>query len=343
MVSPIEGLSFPMPVPPVPGKTIEVSPGVHWLSAFLPFRPRAVNLWLLRDRNGWTMVDCGFPLRVVREQIETAWANTLGTMPVTRLIVTHHHPDHAGNCRWICDRWGITPTMTRGAHARARMLMGEHWAKRSSDRLAFWQRHGLPQSAAMEFDDYWSRLRELFSPLPDDWERIKEGDLIGIGGSDWRVIVAQGHAPEQALLHSEAHNLLISGDQILAKITPNVSAVEDRSTSNPVALFLDSNRRLAQICGDALVLPSHNLPFFGLHARIKALESLRQERLARIESELKRTPQTAAALVPALFGDLYNDEVGLALGEVIALLHHLVEQGRAERLAENGRIVFERA
>ena len=64
----------------------------------------------------------------------------------------------------------------------------------------------------MEYDDYWSRLRDLFSPLPDDWERIKEGDLIGIGGSDWRVIVAQGHAPEQALLHSEAHNLLISGD-----------------------------------------------------------------------------------------------------------------------------------
>jgi glyoxylase-like metal-dependent hydrolase (beta-lactamase superfamily II) len=338
MVVPIQDLSFPFPAPPAPGKTVEVLPGVHWLSTFLPFRPHATNLWLMRDVDGWTMVDCGFPLSVIREQIETAWANTLGGRPVTRLIVTHHHPDHVGNCRWICDRWGITPTITMAEQAPAAMLMGERGAGRCSDRVAFYRLHGLPEAPAMEFTNHWNRNHDLFSPLPERLERIEDGNVIRIDDSDWQVIVAQGHAPEQALLHSVQHNLLISGDQILPRTTPNVSMLEDKPGWSPLALFLESNQRIAQICANVLVLPSHNLPFFGLHSRIKVLDRLRQERLAK--QELKYRPQTAADLVPGLFGDLYSDEIVFALGEVIAQLHYLVEQGRAQRITSNGRVIF---
>jgi glyoxylase-like metal-dependent hydrolase (beta-lactamase superfamily II) len=340
MVVQIQGLSFPFPAPPAPGKTIEVLPGVHWLSTYLPFRPHATNLWLMQDVDGWTMVDCGFPLRVVRKEIEAAWASTLGGRPVTRLIVTHNHPDHVGNCRWICDRWGIAPTITMGEHSPARILMEERGAERCSDRVAFYLGHGLPEAAAMKFTDHWNRNHDLFSPLPDRWERIEDGDVIRIGNSDWRVIVAQGHAPEQALLHSVQHNLFISGDQILPRTTSNVSILEDNPGWNPLALFLESNQRIARIRADVLVLPSHNFPFFGLHSRIKVLDRLRQERLAKLEQELKYRPQTAADLVPSLFGDLYNDEIVFALGEVIAQLHYLVEQGRAKRIARNGRVIF---
>jgi glyoxylase-like metal-dependent hydrolase (beta-lactamase superfamily II) len=265
MVVPIKGLSFPFSAPPAPGKTVEVSPGVHWLSTYLPFRPHATNLWLLRDFDGWTMVDCGFPLRVVHERIEAAWSSTLGGRPITRLIVTHHHPDHIGNCRWICDRWGIIPTITMGEHAPATMLMGERGAERCSARVAFYLRHGLPEASGKQFTDHWNRNHDMFSPLQEPCERIEDGNVIRIGESDWRVIVAQGHAPEQALLHSAQHNLLISGDQILPRTTPNVSVLEEKPGWNPLLLFLESNRRIAEICADGLVLPSHNLPFFGLH------------------------------------------------------------------------------
>ena len=95
-----------------------------------------------------------------------------------------------------------------------------------------------------------------------------------------------GHAHAQALLHSPERNLLISGDQVLPKITPNVSVFGDRPNSEPLGLFLASNRRLAQSCGDVLVLPSHNRPFIGLHARIREIETHHQERLAKIEAEL---------------------------------------------------------
>jgi glyoxylase-like metal-dependent hydrolase (beta-lactamase superfamily II) len=318
---------------------MEVLPGVYWLPTALPWRLSTVNLWLLREVDGWTMVDCGFPLPAVREEIENAWAATLGKQPITRLIVTHHHPDHVGNCRWICERWGIVPIMTRMEHELAITIMGpggEDWSER---RTAFWQQHGLPEAVAQEFSRQRNAHQEHFRALPERWEPIAENSVLRIGGAAWQVIVAEGHSPEQALLYSPERNTLISGDQILPRIVTNIS-LSAESPPDPIARFLRSNERIARICADPFVLPSHNVPFRGLQARIAALARARQERLAKIQSELKPEPQTAAELIPALFGDLYNAEVPFAIGDVIAQLYHLAKQGRAQRLVRNGTVYF---
>ncbi len=320
---------------------MEIAPGVHWLLTSLPFRLRAINLWLLRDGDGWTMIDCGFPLPEVREQIEAAWSCTLDGLPITRLFVTHHHPDHVGNCRWICERWGIIPTITRAERERALMLMGSRWAEESSNRIGFWRRHGLSEAAAANINEHWSRHRHHFRQLPDQWSPIEDGASLPIGGVGWQVMVTQGHAQAQALLHSPERNLLISADQVLPKITPNVSVFGDRPDAEPLGLFLASNRRLARSCGDVMVLPSHNRPFIGLHARIREIEAHHQERLAKIETLLHRSSLTAADLLPELFGDgLNGHEIGFAIGEAIAHLHHLVAEGRASTSERNGAIRF---
>jgi glyoxylase-like metal-dependent hydrolase (beta-lactamase superfamily II) len=338
-----ETLRFPMAVSPEPGKPVEIAPGVHWLLTSLPFRLRAINLWLLRDGDGWTMIDCGFPLPEVREQIEAAWSCTLDGLPITRLFVTHHHPDHVGNCRWICERWGIIPTITGGERERALMLMGSRWAEESAHRIGFWRRHGLSEAAAANINEHWSRHRQHFRQLPDQWSPIEDGASLSIGGVVWQVMVAQGHAPAQALLHSPERNLLISADQVLPKITPNVSVFGDQPDAEPLGLFLASNRRLARSCGDVMVLPSHNRPFIGLHARIREIEAHHQERLAKIETLLHRSSLTAADLLPELFGDgLNGHEIGFAIGEAIAHLHHLVAEGRASTSELNGTIRFAR-
>jgi glyoxylase-like metal-dependent hydrolase (beta-lactamase superfamily II) len=322
---------------------VEIAPGVHWLVTSLPFRLRAINLWLLRDGDAWTMIDCGYPLPEVREQIEAAWSRTLDGLPITRLFVTHHHPDHVGNCRWVCERWGIIPTITRGERERALKLMGSQWEEESAHRIGFWRRHGLSEAAAANINEHWGRYRHHFRPLPEEWSPIEDGASLPIGDADWQVIVAQGHAQAQALLHSPERNLLISGDQVLPKITPNVSVFGDHPDSQPLGQFLASNRRLAQSCGDVMVLPSHNRPFMGLHARIREIEAHHQERLAKIEALLQGSPVTAATLLPELFGDgLNGHEIGFAIGEVIAHLHHLVAEGRAATSERNGIILFAR-
>ncbi len=334
---------FPISKAPEPGQTIEIAPGVYWLSTYLPFRLRAVNLWLLRDHNSWTMVDCGFPLVEVRQQIEAAWDGVLGGKPIDRLVITHHHPDHVGNVRWICERWGIVPTMTGRERGESEEMLGPGRRGSSGERIKFWQRHGLTGDEASAVSIGLFSHQEMFALPPEKWNPLNDGDVLRIGEIEWKVLVASGHTHEQALLYSEERKLLISGDQVLPQITPNVSVRFEDPEADPLTEFLESNRRIAKICGDAMVLPSHKLPFVGLQGRIKAIERHHEERLAIIERELKSGARTAASLIPALFGDpkgLTGHDISFAMGESLSHLHYLVSQGRAASVERNGEVLF---
>jgi glyoxylase-like metal-dependent hydrolase (beta-lactamase superfamily II) len=327
-------------VAPGPGEAVEIVPGVYWFSTWLPYRLRAINQWLLQDGDGWTMIDCGVALPEVRRQIEAVWASVLKGKPITRLVITHHHIDHLANCRWICDEWGIVPSATQAEYKRAQTILSDAWDREWDQRMDFWQKHGLTETQARNINDAWDADRELFAPLPQEWNCLRDGDSIQIGVNSWQVLTCRGHAPEQALLYSAACRVLISGDQVLPKITPNVSVFDDEPDAEPLTLFLRSNRRIARTCADGVVLPSHNLPFRGLQARIRELEQHHQHRLALIEGELKHKPHTAAALLPVLFDQLTGHELGFAVGEIVAHLHHVVVQGRAEAMERDGKILF---
>ena len=337
-------MRFPFPSPPEPGRAIEIVPGVYWLSTFLPFRLRAVNLWLLRDAGCWTMIDSGFPLPEVRRQIEAVWDSVLDGMPITRLVITHHHPDHVGNCRWVCERWGIVPMLTPRERRLAEELMSSRWEMRSRERIDFYRRHGLGQEAAAEVNRSLCQHRALFAPPPEKFQPLQDGDLLRIGGTEWIILVAGGHSPAHALLYSQERKLLIAGDQVLPQITPNVSVRFNHAEEQPLFRFLESNRRIAESCVDPLVLPSHKLPFLGLQARIAAIGHHHAERLHLIERELELGPRTAASLIPVLFGDpkrLSGHEMNFALGESVAHLHHLVALERASPTERDGEIFFQ--
>src|SRR3954469_2445045 len=64
-------LSYPFAEPPAAGRVCEVAPGLYWLRMPLPFALNHINLWLLRDGNGWTAVDCGIGLDETRAHWET--------------------------------------------------------------------------------------------------------------------------------------------------------------------------------------------------------------------------------------------------------------------------------
>ena len=98
-------LQFPVATAPVPGETVPIAPGVHWLRMRLPFALNHINLWLLEDGPGWTIVDCGYALDETREAWERIFAEGLGGRPVRRIIVTHYHPDHIGLAGWLTERW----------------------------------------------------------------------------------------------------------------------------------------------------------------------------------------------------------------------------------------------
>jgi glyoxylase-like metal-dependent hydrolase (beta-lactamase superfamily II) len=319
-------LEYPFPEVPAPGATLEVAPGIHWLSMPLPFQLDHINLWLVEEADGWTVIDTGIGNAPTR----SLWEKIL-TRDVKRVIVTHYHPDHAGNAAWLCERYGVELWMTQGEYLTAHAVRSSTAGYTTDAVLSVFRKNGLDEQRASGMGGRGNRYAALVPEFPLSYRRIIEGDQIEIGKHRWRAIVGHGHAPEHLSLYAKNLNTLIAGDMLLSTISTNVSVWSIDPEGDPLRLFLDSIARYRDLPKDVLVLPSHGKPFRGAHDRVEQLEKHHQDRLAELLDALKK-PQSAAELLSVLFRrPLDAHQTFFAMGEAIAHLHYLYYAGRATR------------
>lgn len=326
-------LEFPVATPPAPGEALPIAPGVRWLRMKLPFALNHINLWLLEDGESWTAVDCGFALPETREAWEQVFARHLGGRPIGRVIVTHYHPDHIGLAAWLVERWQAPFLIAEKEWLHARLHASEPGDGEGARlRRDFARRAGLDDAASTVFAERQGNYRRGVPAVPASYRRIGEGSTIAIGGRTWRVLIGEGHAPEHACLFCEETGVLIAGDQILPRISPNISVQPHEPAGDPLARYLASLARLRrELPPDIFVLPSHNLPFRGVHLRIDELAAHHEARCREVVAACTR-PLAAADLLPVLFRrQLDRHQLGFALGEALAHLHYLEGQGRLAR------------
>lgn len=326
-------LTYPFGSPPELGRTLEVVPGVLWIRMPLPFRLNHINLWALADGNGWTVVDTG----VRNEESIATWralfAGPSRVGPITRVIATHMHPDHVGMAGWLTRKFDCRLWMTRLEYLTCRALVADSGREAPVDALAFYRRAGWSETARESYKTRFGDFGKLIYALPDSYRRIHDGEVLRIGPHDWRVIVGSGHCPEHACLYNEASKLLISGDQVLPRISSNVSVYPIEPDANPMADWLASLDKIErEVPDDVLVLPSHNDCFRGLHARIAQLRRGQQTAFDRLHGRLQE-PRRAVDVFTSLFGRPIDESnvalLGMATGESLACLNHFVASGRA--------------
>lgn len=327
----MDSIAFPFAGPPGPGSTIEVAPGVLWVRMPLPFKLDHINLWLLEDGEGWCVVDTGIDLPEARAAWEVILGGALGGRSVTRLIVTHFHPDHIGLAGWLAERTGAELWMTLGEWTTGRMLSLDRDRASLPEFRRFYRAAGFDAALMEKVDARGNPYPERITPIPGAYHRIRDGEELAIGANTWRVMVGGGHSPEHAALWCRDLGILISGDQILPRISPNISVWPQQPEADPLAEFLDSLAPFRDLPAETLVLPSHDAPFTGLCPRIEQLAHHHDARLAET-LELCAQPQTALEVLRNLFTRSLDDhQLFFAIGESLAHLHYLVGQGRLER------------
>ena len=212
-------LHFPVAMPPGAGETLRIAPGIEWLRMPLPFALDHINLWLLEDGPGWTIVDAGYAMTETTARWERIFAQRLGGLPVTRIIATHHHPDHIGLAGWLAQRWqaSLWTTEKEWLYARLMTRSGDDSAEL---RRGFARRAGLDEAASELFAEHHQGYRRGVPSVPASFERLADGLVVEIGGREWQVIVGEGHSPELACLYCAETGVLIAGDQVLPKISP---------------------------------------------------------------------------------------------------------------------------
>jgi glyoxylase-like metal-dependent hydrolase (beta-lactamase superfamily II) len=313
------------------GHLREVAPGIHWLRMPLPFKLDHINLWLLEDGDGWTIVDTG----ICRDEVKEIWqrvaAAHFGDRPVKRVIVTHFHPDHMGLAGWLTERFGVQMWTPHGEWALARLLSLETDDHYHTLNRPFYRAAGFTGERLTVMENRGNPYRGRVSPIPGAYRRIRDGETIDINGRAWRVVVGTGHSPEHACLICDDPRVMISGDQVLPKISPNVSVWPTEPDGNPLQLFLDSLPRFKTAAADSLVLPSHNWAFTGLHERLDELAHHHDQRLDDTVAACA-APATAVAVLDRLFKRKLDDhQLFFAIGESLAHLHYLMGVGRIER------------
>jgi glyoxylase-like metal-dependent hydrolase (beta-lactamase superfamily II) len=323
------GLRYPWPQPPASGQVQEVAEGVLWLRMPLPFSLNHINLYLLRHGDGWVAVDTGMNTPQTREVWEQVFSQVFAGQPLLAVICTHFHTDHSGVAGWLAERFRCPVLMTvaefQSLHHGAPTATEADWMF-----VDFYERAGfdremaqalLPVIQAGNFRPAWLT----------GFRRLLDGGRLNIGGRSWQVIVGRGHSPEHACLFAADDGLLISGDQVLPRITSTVSVQPTEPDADPLRDWLTSIERLRGVPDQVLVLPAHERPFYNLHQRLDQLRDHHQNHL-QVLLEACEAPCTARELMALLFKKLSGrfDEL-MAIGETLAHVNYLMAEGELVR------------
>ena len=339
-----KGLNCPWEAPPEHGVPIEVAEGVLWFRLPLPMKLDHVNVYALDEGDSWTVIDTGFASKKCKAIWQGMMDGPLGGKPISRVVVTHHHPDHIGLAGWLKSDFGAELVTTRTAWLTARMLTLDVQEVPNAETLAFYKLSGMDAELyAKRATERPFNFADIVAPIPLGYTRIQEGEQIKMGGRTWDIHMGNGHAPEHATFWSQDDNLVLAGDQILSSISPNVGVYATEPMADPIGEWLEACERLNLLVqDDHLVLGGHKLPFTGLPQRMRQLIENHHSALKRLEKYIE-PPKSASECFSCLFKrPIGEGEYGLALVESVAHLSHLYQTGLATReLRSDGAWVYQ--
>jgi glyoxylase-like metal-dependent hydrolase (beta-lactamase superfamily II) len=336
-------ITFPFETPPAEGEAIQIADDILWMRLPLPMALDHVNVYAIRDGGGWCIVDTGYHSKRGIKLWTELLAGPLRGDPVTRVLLTHHHPDHVGMVGWFQSELGAELVTTRTAWLYSRMLTVDTQEEWPGETLDFYRGAGMDQDL---YDERAANRPFNFSdivyPMPLGFTRIQDGETIKIGARNWTVRTGDGHSPEHATLWSQSDNVVIAGDQILPGISPNIGVYPTEPMADPLAEWITSCEKFKEYAtDDHFVLGGHKLPFQGLPTRLQQLIDNHHNALPRLVTHLK-TPRTAAGCFDVLFKrKIGKGEYGLAMVEAIAHLNHLLLAGNITReMNEQGQWIW---
>ena len=311
-------LKFPVEIFPTKEKVLQIKEGVYWVKLVLPSMISHVNAYILDDEDGISIIDTGLSCVSCKESWTHILTHDFKNKSIKRIIITHHHPDHIGLLGWFKKKFNTEIWTSRSSWLTGRMLTLDKKNEVSTELLNFWLSAGMPSEIIekkrlekpFNFSDYVDKI-------PLGYRRMVEEEQLLIDNKKWFVKLCNGHAPEQIFLFCPDLKIIISGDQILPGISPNLSVYPTEPLANPLAEYLEDCEKLLNIEDlGYLVLPGHNLPFYGFNTRVEQLINHHQSALKRIQKFIYKTPKSAYDIFPALFKrKIKNYELTLALGE----------------------------
>ena len=321
-----------------PAAAVEQVAGSVWLVRLpLPWQLAIVNVYLLEQREGLLLIDCGVKTDESLGVLAQALAKLGRTFQdIRQIVVTHMHADHVGAAAELRQRSGAPVLMERTeAKLIAPREPGEEFFGKAE---RYMREHGVPEELI-------DKLREMSRKASGASERLvadgylDDGDELAYRGGTLEAMVTPGHSPGLLSFQCRKQALLFSSDVILSGITPNIG-VHPFYDDNPLADYLNSLDRLHELDID-LVLPSHGDPFRGHREWITETRGHHDERLRTVRAAVSGGKCTAFELVPRIWKQkLSLIDQRLAMAEALSHLHYLRARGDLVSERRDGRVFW---
>lgn len=320
-----------------------VYPNIYRIQIPLPNNPlKATNSYFIRGHDRNLLVDNGFNCPESRDAMLAARQELGFQMETTDLFITHLHSDHSGLTSYLA-----TPDTTVWMSAADAGVVGagrnsSHWQMFRD----FLHISGLLASGVedtVEKHPGYQHAGDIF----DRFTLVEDGDPIQVGSYCFHCLQTKGHTPGHMCLYEPRHRLLLSGDHILGKITPNITLWN--MENDVLGEYLESLDKVASLKVD-LVLPGHRYILTDCRGRIEALKAHHERRLEDVLRILGRERMNGVQVASRMKWDLsYRDwkdfpwgQKLFATGEAMSHLYHLVKKGVLTMSLTDGVVFYER-
>lgn len=311
---------------------MQVAADIFQIQLPLPFPLKIVNCYALREDNGWTIIDTG----IHYPPGEAAWQAAFTALEFTpadiqRIILTHAHPDHFGMAGWLAQTNRLSVLLAPEEERFAQQVW-YHGPDNEDVSTEFFRLHGMPADLAEALRVSMVENRSMTTPWPAT-TILQPGSMLTIGRRTFQAIATPGHSVQHLAFYCADEQLMLCGDTVLTKITPNVSRWPD-GLRNPLADFLTTLDMLGTL-EVKLALPGHGPLISNFAQRLGELRQHHVERLAAIEAAVGEGA-SAFEVCTVIFptSTLSPHQLRFAIAETLAHLEYLAEVGRIERFEQ---------
>ncbi|MFD1360831.1 MBL fold metallo-hydrolase [Lentibacillus salinarum] len=312
-------------------RLIRLKEGIHRIGIPVPFPVKYVYCYLMENESGYTLVDTGLNYK----KAKAAWEEVFEELAIKpddihTIIITHFHPDHSGLAGWMQEKTNANVWMSDTDRKMFQLAFMKNDIQ-AIDVNKLLSNHGVNEELRKAILNNLENITERVQPYATVNSITKKN--WNLDGRAWRILETPGHSQGHLCFYQEDENILLAGDMILDKITPNISLWPGGS-DRPLEDYLNSLKDLKQL-SISRAWPGHGGIIDEVNKRIDELIEHHENRLNKIAD--LATQKSGSEIAGELFAEkeLNAHQWRFAISETLAHLEYLVDQEKINRIASN--------
>ena len=305
----------------------KITEDLYWARIPLPFRLDHVNIYAINSNDGLVIIDTGIDNRLTRKCWGEIIENLSPSLSLSKIIITHHHPDHIGASKFLSKKLNLKVFAPKIELRRIKKIMSYTDIEYGKLLSQNYKEFGLDKKLIERVKHQGNSFKKMVKHLPEI-NSIENPLTIETKKGIWKGRFDTGHSPSQLSLYDEERKIYLCFDFLLPRISPNISVGIDDNENNVLDGYLKYLNKIKQkMDKNWSVFPGHEYPYTDPSKRAVSLIKHHRNRLDTLLKAISKKPINVSEATEILFGKTKNDhDIFFASCEAKSHLNYLINK-----------------